>query len=382
MQCILLDPYANAFNENGDGQCWDHDKTDMKPELWERKYEIDSLCYPVQLSYLLWKNTGCTEQFTGEWLEAAKTVIRVFRTEQDHENASPYTFERENCSFTDTLSRDGKGALVKSNVGLIWSGFRPSDDACVYGYLIPSNMLASVILGNIAEIAREIYHDEKLAEEADAVRYAGTDQLLFMNGCDHQPVQTDLSAAIRTANALYPDVDFVHSDFTSYVELELETDRIYFSEAPLAEVIARMHEKKLPEYRVLDKDGREIPAVVTEIANHFNYDLPKDKFRQPYIAKRVKITMEAADVPAFGWDTYVLAEAEDNACRAVICVKHTMMLPDAADKTLSGEIEDLVEFKYRKTSRGSHLVPFEIVTEYTLEKNGKGLKVKQRMKSC
>ena len=168
MQCILLDPYANAFNENGDGQCWDHDKTDMKPELWERKYEIDSLCYPVQLSYLLWKNTGCTEQFTGEWLEAAKAVIRVFRTEQDHENASPYTFERENCSFTDTLSRDGKGALVKSNVGLIWSGFRPSDDACVYGYLIPSNMLASVILGNIAEIAREIYHDEKLAEEADA----------------------------------------------------------------------------------------------------------------------------------------------------------------------------------------------------------------------
>lgn len=74
--------------------------------------------------------------------------------------------------------------------------------------------------------------------------------------------------------------------------------------------------------------------------------------------------------------------AEDNACRAVIHVKHTMMLPDAADKTLAGEIEDLVEFKYRKASRGSHLVPFEIVTEYTLEKNGKGLKVKKRMKSC
>ena len=166
MQCILLDPYANAFNENGDGQCWDHDKTDMKPELWERKYEIDSLCYPVQLSYLLWKNTGCTEQFTGEWLEAAKTVIRVFRTEQDHENASPYTFERENCSFTDTLSRDGKGALVKSNVGLIWSGFRPSDDACQYGFLVPSNMFASVVLGYIAEYANSKYQDETMAKEA------------------------------------------------------------------------------------------------------------------------------------------------------------------------------------------------------------------------
>lgn len=166
MQCILLDPYANAFNEHGDWACWDHDKTDMKPELWERKYEIDSLCYPVQLSYLLWKNTGCTTHFTEEWLEAARTILAVFRTEQDHENKSKYTFERANCSFTDTLSREGKGALVKSNVGLIWSGFRPSDDACVYGYLIPSNMLASVILGNIAEIAEAIYEEQPLAQEA------------------------------------------------------------------------------------------------------------------------------------------------------------------------------------------------------------------------
>ena len=47
------------------------------------------------------------------------------------------------------------------------------------------------------------------------------------------------------------------------------------------------------------------------------------------------------------------------------------MLPDAADETLAGEIEDLVEFKHRKASRGSHLVPFEIVTEYTLEKTRK-----------
>lgn len=167
MMFIQIDPYANAFNENADWACWEHDKTEMKAELWERKYEIDSLCYPVQLSYLLWKNTGCTQHFTPEWLEAVKTVIRVFRTEQDHENKSSYTFERYGCAFTDTLSRNGKGALVKSNVGLIWSGFRPSDDACVYGYLIPSNMLASVILDNIAEIADLIYGDGKLAKEAE-----------------------------------------------------------------------------------------------------------------------------------------------------------------------------------------------------------------------
>ena len=168
IQCILIDPYANAFNESANGNCWAHDKTDMKPELWERKYEIDSLCFPMQLSYLFWKNTGRTDHFDADFLEAAKTIVKVFRTEQDHENRSGYTFEREHTFFTDTLSRGGKGALVKGGSGLIWSGFRPSDDSCVYGYLIPSNMFASVILGYLSEIAETVYGDAAFAEETRA----------------------------------------------------------------------------------------------------------------------------------------------------------------------------------------------------------------------
>lgn len=166
MQCILIDPYANAFNETANGNCYSHDRTEMNDHLWERKYEVDSLCYPVQLSYLLWKNTGCTVHFTEEWRQAAREIIRVFCIEQDHETRSKYLFEREHCPFTDTLSREGKGALVKGGIGLTWSGFRPSDDACVYGYLIPSNMFASVILGYMAQIAREIYRDPELEKEA------------------------------------------------------------------------------------------------------------------------------------------------------------------------------------------------------------------------
>lgn len=153
MGCILLDPYANAFNENANGHCFAHDKTDMKPEICERKYEIDSLCFPMQLSYLLWKNTGRTLQFNERWQMAAETVLFVFETEQYHESRSPYRFQRENCPYTDTLSRDGKGALVKEGTGLIFSGFRPRDDACRYGYLIPSNMLAAVTLSEMAKIA-------------------------------------------------------------------------------------------------------------------------------------------------------------------------------------------------------------------------------------
>ena len=168
MELICLDPYANAFNMGATGSIWQSDDTDMKPELWERKYEIDSLCYPVQLSYRMWKEAGLTAQFDEGWLRAVRVIIDTFRTEQDHERRSDYRFQRRDAFFTDTLSRDGRGALVKGNTGLIWSGFRPSDDACVYGYLIPSNMFASVILGYISEIVRTFYGDEALAAEAEA----------------------------------------------------------------------------------------------------------------------------------------------------------------------------------------------------------------------
>ena len=166
---IIADPYANAFKAKEDPSTgWMVDKTDMKPILWERKYEIDSLCHPIDLHYRLWKETGSTAHFTPEWKEAAQAVIRVLHTEQNHESDSDYTFERADCPFTDTLSRNGKGALVKDGTGLVWSGFRPSDDACTYGYLIPSNMFASCVLGYISEIAREVYKDEEMAAQAAA----------------------------------------------------------------------------------------------------------------------------------------------------------------------------------------------------------------------
>lgn len=168
MKLISIDPYANAFNMGAEGSIWVSDDTDMKPELWERKYEIDSLCFPVQLSYKMWKSAGITEQFDEGWREAVRLIIKTFRTEQNHEENSPYHFRRADCVYTDTLSRDGRGALVKSGIGLVWSGFRPSDDACVYGYLIPSNMFAAVILDYISEIARAFYSDEALASEAEA----------------------------------------------------------------------------------------------------------------------------------------------------------------------------------------------------------------------
>lgn len=165
-QSVLIDPYANAFNEAENGNCWEKDETEMGPWIWERKYEIDSLCYPIQFAYLLWKNLGRTEQFDERFVSGVKKILTVWKLEQNHEENSDYRFIRRNSYPTDTLSRNGKGALVCSNIGLTWSGFRPSDDACTYGYLIPSNMFASVVLGYLSEIASDIYKDEDLAKEA------------------------------------------------------------------------------------------------------------------------------------------------------------------------------------------------------------------------
>ena len=164
---VHIDPYANAFNEEDNGNCWEKDLTKYNPWNWERKYEIDSLCYPLQFSYLFWKNTGRTDQFDEVFWEGVDKILTVFETEMNHEEKSPYSFIRKNCSYTDTLSRDGKGAQVKSGIGLIWSGFRPSDDSCRYGYLIPSNMFAVVVLNYLKEIADFVGGKEEIAKKAE-----------------------------------------------------------------------------------------------------------------------------------------------------------------------------------------------------------------------
>ncbi len=172
-KCINIDPYANAFNIEPNGNHWEIDKTEYTPWIWERKYEIDSLCYPMQLAYQYWKVSGSERFFTEDFKKAVWNVVNTFKTEQDHAT-SPYNFIRveEKCNGleTETLQFDGKGLPV-NRTGMTWSGFRPSDDACTFGYLIPSNMFAVVVLGYIMEFAKEIFKDDYLYEKARKLRH-------------------------------------------------------------------------------------------------------------------------------------------------------------------------------------------------------------------
>lgn len=447
-----------------------------------------------------------------------------------------------------------------------------------------------------------------------AEKFASTNHLLFMNGCDHQPIQTDLSKAIETAKRIFPDVEFVHSNFDDYVaairdelpenlktvEGELRSQRtdgwytlvntassrVYLKQAnaecqtllekvaePLAafahhngkpyphhlfvyawktlmqnhphdsicgcsvdevhrEMETRFMKAKhmtemivnetlnelIPQVKTdvfnaegavpftvfntagYERDGvvevtlelkrryfsenyppvlaRELKAeevqagAVVDAAGHvldtewedagvmFGYDLPKDKFRQPYIARIIKVRVQAQDIPAFGYKTLawvpgaskeagkplvadeftmenarLKAEVLDNGSlkltdkktghvydglnvyedagdigneymfhmpkgstpltttavkaerkvventpfRAVIEVTHNWEIPASADEVLEQEQIDVIGFPARKAQRSTEMVPFKIVTRYTLDRDANRVDVAVEM---
>ena len=168
-KCILIDPYANAFNVTDNGRSWTEDEPKQSPWVWERKYEIDSLCYPLMLAWRYYDKTRSEAIFTDAFQRAVEAIVSTFETEQHHEK-SGYYFIRRDCPPTDTLTHDGRGAPV-GYTGMTWSGFRPSDDACELGYLIPSNLFASVVMDYAASFARHM-GDEALAARAEALKAA------------------------------------------------------------------------------------------------------------------------------------------------------------------------------------------------------------------
>jgi uncharacterized protein len=162
---IHKDPYANAFykNENQVSE-WKKDLTLMKPGVHERKFEIDSLCYPVRLSYRYWKITGDKTPFDNSWKEAIALIHKTFKEQQRKEGKGPYTFQRTTSWATDGVPIGGYGYPVKP-VGLICSVFRPSDDATIFPFLIPANFFAVTSLKQAAEMVKQIHGDDKLAQD-------------------------------------------------------------------------------------------------------------------------------------------------------------------------------------------------------------------------
>jgi meiotically up-regulated gene 157 (Mug157) protein len=166
--CILLDPYANAFLPDASSKplSWSvNDKTKHIPGVGERKWEVDSLCYPIRLAHGYWKATGDTAPFDSLWQSAMSLVVQTFRQQQRKQGTGPYQFRRETLSPTETLALTGFGNPARP-VGLIFSMFRPSDDACIFPLFVPANFFAMTSLRQLAELSTAVLHDETLARDA------------------------------------------------------------------------------------------------------------------------------------------------------------------------------------------------------------------------
>jgi meiotically up-regulated gene 157 (Mug157) protein len=169
-QCILLDPYANAFRRNPTDPPLEwavKDATDHKPGIGERKWEVDSLCYPIRVAHGYWKATGDTKPFDSEWVAAATLIVKTFHEQQRLHDHGPYHFQRLAENPTDSVILHGYGAPTRPN-GMLHSIFRPSDDACTYPLFVPANLFAVVALRMLSEIAGAL-HNTRLAADASAL---------------------------------------------------------------------------------------------------------------------------------------------------------------------------------------------------------------------
>ena len=253
---LCIDPYANAFNDGPTGTGWQNDITKMDPNLHERKWEIDSPCYPIRLAYHYWKTTGDTSVFGDVWLEAVRKVLNVFRDQQRKDGRGSYRFQRNSPVPTDTQAGYGWGNPVRP-VGLIASSFRPSDDATTFLFLVPSNFFAVSSLRKAAEILETVNQEEKLACECRALadevetalhKYAtfehpqyGTIYAYEVDGFGNKLLMDDANVPSLLGMAYLGLVDQTDPIYQNTRRFVLSPDNPYFFRGSAAEGIGGPH---------------------------------------------------------------------------------------------------------------------------------------------
>lgn len=170
LRLINIDPYANAFNDGptGVGEDVGYPGNDQSPWVFERKWEIDSHCYPIRLAHHYWKTTGDKSVFDAEWVAAMRNILKTLREQQRKQGPGDYSFLRVTDRQLDTKCCVGRGNPVNP-VGLIASAFRPSDDATTFEFLVPSNFMAVSSLRKAAEILTAVNGEQELAAQCTAL---------------------------------------------------------------------------------------------------------------------------------------------------------------------------------------------------------------------
>lgn len=165
---INLYPFGNAYYPL---KSWDSDLTLEPPgasqkdivqppykvdEVFEAKYELDSLASFLYLSKFYYEETGDSAFLSNPaWRNATELILNTLRDQQGGTiavmNNPPFKFSRPTTTASETTNLYGVGNPVKK-CGLIRSFFRPSDDSTIFQYLIPSNAMAVVGLEGVANL--------------------------------------------------------------------------------------------------------------------------------------------------------------------------------------------------------------------------------------
>lgn len=168
VEYVIESPYCNAFqppppsklrpSDNGQG---DTVHPAYEPgQVFECKYELDSLAHFLALGNQFYKHTGSTAFLTQRWYEALESLLQVldqqakptFNQKTHSFERQAYRFQRSTSTGTETLSLAGNGNPLNFGTGLIRSAFRPSDDSTILGFFIPSNAMMAVELKRTAEL--------------------------------------------------------------------------------------------------------------------------------------------------------------------------------------------------------------------------------------
>ena len=255
-KCIDIDPYANAFNDGPTGGVWQSDHTRMDLNVHERKWEIDSQCYPIRLAYAYWKECGDTSVFGDRWISAMGKILETMTTQQRKKGHGPYRFTRTTDRQLDTKACDGAGFPVKP-VGLIASSFRPSDDATVFEFLVPSNFMAVTSLRKAAEILETVNSRPDMAASCRALadevetalrEYAVVDHPKYgriyayeVDGFGNRLLTDDANIPSLLAMPYLGDVDINDPIYQNTRRFVWSEDNPFFSRTAYAEGIGGPH---------------------------------------------------------------------------------------------------------------------------------------------
>ena len=255
-RAILCDPYANAFTLDPSGTThYPGDETEHLPGVWERKWEVDSLCWPLKLLRGYVAATGDPTIYANANVRAALAMIlTTFETEREHATRSSYRFRR---LVPGLPQHDTSISHPVAPTGMIWSAFRPSDDGCVYNYHIPSQMFATVELTELARTFELVYQQPRWAERANALaqgidagvrRYGVVDHGVHgriyayeVDGLGHYQLMDD--ANVPSLLAL-PELGYCAANDPLYLNTRrfvLSQANPYYFEGPLASGVGSPH---------------------------------------------------------------------------------------------------------------------------------------------